>query len=196
MKAARKADITLIVLVSLVLTLIVISFWKGGLQLTLQGFIQAGHLLDTVWLRLLLGFTLGGLIQELIPHAIIAKWLGPNSGIKGILIGSYIAIILAGAPYVFLPVVASLYAAGAGVGPIISLLMGQSVLGIQTFITWQIPFLGIAIPLSKYIVCLFITPLVGLAGSVVFKLLIGLPETRIDSRSNLSDSRQKLGEKK
>lgn len=196
MKVLKNMDITLNILVSLVLIALAATFWKGGWQLTWLGLVQAGHVVETVWLRILIGFTLGGLMQVLIPHDIIARWLGPTSGIKGILIGSYTAIIFAGAPYVFLPVVASLYAAGAGVGPTIALLMGQSVLGLQTLITWQIPFLGVGIPLSKFIVCLFITPLVGFAGAAVFKLLTRLPDTGIKSYGNISNVGHKDGENK
>jgi len=175
-KVIKKPDITLIVLAAMVLIAVVAAFWKGGWQLTRLGLVQGGHLLGMVWLRLPLGFILGGLIQVLVPRTVISRWLGPTSGIKGILIGSYTAIILSGAPYVMMPVVASLYLAGAGAGPIIALLTGQTVLGLQNLIVWQIPFLGIGIPLSRFIVSLFITPLVGWAGSGTFKLLAKLPD--------------------
>ncbi len=173
MKVVKKADITLVILVALVLIGVAAAFWNGGWQLAGLGLVQTGRLIEKVWLRILLGFTLGGLIQVLIPRDIIARWLGPTSGIKGILIGSYTGIFMSGAPYVMLPVVASLYTAGAGAGPIIALVTGQSLISLQTLITWQIPFLGVGIPLSKFIVCLFIAPFVGFAGSIVFKLLAG-----------------------
>jgi uncharacterized membrane protein YraQ (UPF0718 family) len=100
---------------------------------------------------------------------LIAKWLGRTSGLKGILIGSYISIIMPGGPWVSFPVIASIYKAGAGVGPVIALLTGRSVLGIQMLVLWQIPFLGLEIPLAKYIACLVIPPIVGLAGAAVFR---------------------------
>jgi len=77
---------------------------------------------------------------------------------------------MSGGPFVILPVIASIYAAGAGVGPVISLLTG-GVLGLQGFIAYQIPFLGIRLALTRYIICLFIPPFVGLAGSAVYHLL-------------------------
>ncbi len=58
-EAARKLDTNLLILVALVLIAIAATFWKGGWQLTVFGFEQAGHLINTVWLRLLLGFILG-----------------------------------------------------------------------------------------------------------------------------------------
>ena len=135
-----------------------------------DGLVQAGRLFDSVWLRLLLGFTLGGLIRVLIPNAIVARWLGHTSGLKGIIIGSYLGILIPGGPFVFLPVTASIYKAGAGPGPIIALMAGRAMLGLNPLIVWQIPFLGLELPLARYIVCLFAPPLLGLAGTVVFRI--------------------------
>ena len=171
----KKLDTTLLILVALVGIAVAAAFWKGGWQLTILGLTQAGQLLNTVWLRLLLGFTLGGLIQVLIPRAVIAKWLGPTSGLKGILIGSYTGTIMSGAPYIMLPIVASIYRAGAGVGPIIALLTGQGLLGLQMLIVWQIPFFGMELPLARYIVGLFIPPFAGLAGAAVFRVMTRSP---------------------
>lgn len=114
--------------------------------------------------------TLGGFIQVLIPSSLIAGWLGPASGLKGILIGSYTGFFFGGGPYVILPVVAAIYKAGAGAGPVIALLAG-GVLSVQNLITWYIPILGIRLSVAKYIVAVFLPPLIGLAGGAVFQLL-------------------------
>ena len=163
-------DVALLILVALVFIAMVIAFWKGRWQLLISGFRQTASTFKSMWLRVLLGITFGGLIQVLIPGPLIAEWLGPASGLKGILIGSYVGIIMSGGPYVILPVIASIYAAGAGVGPVIALLTG-GLLGLQGFIAYQIPFLGIKLALSRYIVCLFVPPIVGLAGAAVYQLL-------------------------
>jgi uncharacterized membrane protein YraQ (UPF0718 family) len=90
---------------------------------------------------------------------------------KGILIGSYAGIIITGGPYVTLPVVASIFTAGAGVGPVIALLTSMNLISLPGLLTWAIPFMGVRLALSRYIVCLVIPPIVGLAGSVVYEFL-------------------------
>lgn len=167
----KKLDTTLLILLALVGITVAATLWKGGVDLTISGFTQAGKLLNTIWLRLLLGFTLGGMIQVLIPRNVIAKWLGPTSGLKGILIGSYTGTIMSGAPFVMLPIVASIYRAGAGIGPIVALLAGQGLIGLEMLIVWQIPFFGVELPLARYIVCLFIPPFAGLAGAAVYRVI-------------------------
>jgi len=163
-------DLAFIVLVALVFVAMIIAYLKGGWPLLFSGFKQTGNTFKSMWFRILLGITFGGLIQVLVPGPLVAEWLGPASGLKGILIGSYVGIIMSGGPYVILPVIASIYAAGAGVGPVISLLTG-GILGLQGFITYQIPFLGIKLAITRYIVCFFIPPIVGIIGSFVYQLL-------------------------
>ena len=176
-KLWNKLDKTLLFLVALLFIAVAATFWKGKWELTILGLTQTVQLINTVWLRLLLGITLGGLIQVLIPGALIAKWLGHSSGLKGILIGSYIGIILPGGPYINLPIIASIYRSGAGVGPIIALLTGRSMLGLNILLVWQIPFLGLEIPLARYIACLIFPPLAGLAGRAILALIGGaLPQ--------------------
>ncbi len=153
---------------------IVAAFWKGRWQLVISGFKQASRTVRLIWLRLLLGITLGGLIRVLIPSTLIAEWLGPASGLKGILIGSYTGLLMGGGPYVTLPIVASIYTAGAGVGPTIALLASTSLVSLQPLFTWQIPFLGTKIALIRYIVCLFIPPFIGLAGNAIYQLLTAI----------------------
>ncbi|MFC2040870.1 permease [Chloroflexota bacterium] len=176
-KSRAKLDKTLLLLVALVFIAVAATFWKGRWELTVLGLTQAGQLINTIWLRLLLGFILGGLVQVLIPAALIAKWLGRASGLRGILIGSYVGMIIPGGPYVSLPIIVSIYRSGAGVGPIIALLMGRAMLGLHILLVWQIPFLGVGIPLARYITCLLFPPLAGLAGKAIFEMVNGpIPE--------------------
>ncbi len=166
----KKLDLSFLILLALIFIAAAAVYWAGGYQRIGLGLGRSVHLIKIVWLRLLLGFILGGMLQVLIPHEIIAKWLGPTSGLKGILIGSYAGIFLSGGPFIRLPIIASIYRAGAGIGPVISLLTGN-VVAIQTPIVWEIPFLGVGITLSRYLVSLFIPPLAGLAGAVIYRLL-------------------------
>ena len=164
-------DITLLILVALVFLVIVTVLWKGQLRLIILGFKQAGRNLQSIWLRLILGFILGGLIKVLVPSSLIAEWLGPASGLKGILIGSYVGLILPGAPYIILPIIAYTYASGAGVGPVIAFLVSSQLVSLQTLFIWQIPFLGIKIALIRYVVTFFFPPLVGIAGGAIYQIL-------------------------
>ncbi|MFC2040869.1 permease [Chloroflexota bacterium] len=164
-------DIALLILVALVSIAVVTALRKGRLPLLILGFKRAVRNLQSIWLRLLLGFVLGGLIKVLVPSSLIAEWLGPASGLKGILIGSYVGLVVGGGPYITLPIIASIYAAGAGAGPIIAFLVSSPLVSLQGLLVWQIPFLGAKIALTRYAVGFFLPPLVGLAGGAVYQLI-------------------------
>jgi uncharacterized membrane protein YraQ (UPF0718 family) len=170
MKKTKSIDTSLIVLGVLIIAAIITAYVKGGWDLTSSGFMKSGHLLSIVWLRILLGFILAGFIQAVIPGDLVKKWIGSSSGIKGILIGSYGAIIATGSPYMWLPIVVSLYRAGAGVGPVLALVTARGVLSIQLLLVWQIPFFGAELAFSRYIPCLLVPPVVGLIGEYLFRL--------------------------
>jgi uncharacterized membrane protein YraQ (UPF0718 family) len=163
-------DAAFVVLLVLLALAVAAAWWKGRLPLVWAGLKQTGQTLRTMWFRILLGMALGGFIQVLVPNASIAEWLGPSSGLKGILIGSYIGLFVSGGPYVMMPVVASIYESGAGPGPVIALMSG-GLLSVQGLITWYIPLLGVRLSVAKYIICLFVPPLIGVAGGAVFQML-------------------------
>ena len=166
----RTANIPLLILGTLLIAAIAISLYRGGFQLTFAGILKAGRLLESIWLRMLLGFLLGGFVQAVIPRELVSKWLGSASGLKGIFLGSFGGIVSTGGPYVWLPVVVSIYKAGAGIGPVLALMTARGILSIQMLIVWQIPFFGVELSLARYIPCLFVPPVVGILGQYVFRI--------------------------
>ena len=169
-KNSRGLDIALLILIALVLAAFALSFWKGGWQLTFLSITKAGGLFEKIWFRLLLGFLLGGFIQVLIPRTLVSKWLGSGSGLKGILIASYVSMFATGGPFVWLPIVASIYRSGADIGPVLSLITARAILSLQMLVIWQIPFFGAELSLSRYIPCLLVPPIVGLLGRATFRI--------------------------
>ncbi|MBU1701819.1 MAG: permease, partial [Candidatus Eisenbacteria bacterium] len=62
---------------------------------------------------ILFAFILAGMIQVLIPSQTIGRWIGPESGTRGIFIGTLAGILTPGGPYVSFPIVAGLLRAGS-----------------------------------------------------------------------------------
>lgn len=162
-------DISLIILAALVVTALLTTFLKGGWPLVIDGFRKSYGTLLSMWWRVLLGILLGGFIQILIPRTLVAEWIGPASGVIGILIGSVAGMFITGGAFVIMPVIASIYTAGAAAGPIIALITAANLIRVQGLFVMEIPFFGTRIALSRYFICLFIPPLVGLAGSALIR---------------------------
>ena len=164
-------DISLIILVVLVLAALIATLFKGGWPLVMEGLRKSYGTLASMWWRVLIGILLGGFIQGLIPRAVVAEWIGPASGLTGILIGSVAGMVITGGAFVVMPIIASIYTAGAAAGPIIALITAANLVRVQGLFVMEIPFFGARIAISRYIICLFVPPLVGMVGGVIFRLI-------------------------
>ena len=107
-----------------------------------KGLNAAGSLLLEITPRMIAAFTLAGLFQALVPQELIVRWMGHDSGWRGLLIGMSLGGVTPGGPMTHFPVIASLYKMGVGVGPLVAYLSAWSLFGLQRVIMWEIPFLG------------------------------------------------------
>lgn len=164
-------DSSFIILFTLVASASIIAFWRGGWPLISAGLKSGVRNMKSMWWRVLSGILLAGFLQVLIPRTVIAEWIGPASGFTGVLVGSFAGMILTGGPFVIIPIIASIYASGAAEAPIIALLAAAQLTRVQGLFILDIPFFGTRIALLRYGLCLFIPPLVGLAGGTLFRLM-------------------------
>src|SRR3954449_1901423 len=79
--------------------------------------------------RVLAGCLLGGFIAEILPHDKVSRALGPNSGLKGLLIGTAFGAILPGGPFTAYPVAAALLTVGADFGATIAMVVSWTLIG-------------------------------------------------------------------
>jgi len=81
-------------------------------------------------------------LAELIPADAASAWIGPESGVTGILVASFAGGLMPGGPFVTFPLVLAFAKAGAGVAQMTALLTGWSILAIHRIVTWEYPLLG------------------------------------------------------
>jgi uncharacterized membrane protein YraQ (UPF0718 family) len=75
---------------------------------------------------LIFAFIIAGMVQVLLPKDLLNKWVGMESGIRGILIGTLAGGLTPGGPYVSLPIVAGLLKSGASPGTMVAYLTSWS----------------------------------------------------------------------
>lgn len=149
----------LVMLIFFALT-VLLSFITGGFPAILEGFKQSWGTVSNVWLLLLLAFGLSGFLQVLIPKDLISGYLGPGSGFRGYLIAWAVGAVTPGAPYVVLPIAASLLNTGAGIGQIMTMVLSASLGVAVTRIPYEIAFVGWRFTVIR-ILSAFILPLLG-----------------------------------
>ncbi|MDB5383374.1 MAG: hypothetical protein JWO26_3006 [Rhodospirillales bacterium] len=81
-------------------------------------------------------------LAELVPADIAEGWLGPESGLQGILIASVAGGFIPGGPFVSFPLVLTFTKAGAGVPQMAALVTGWAIYGVHRVIAWEVPVLG------------------------------------------------------
>jgi len=151
----------------LALILVSIGYFKGhhitGIQ---SGFKMAIEILPL----LLFSFIVAGMLRVLIPHELLAKLIGTESGIRGILIGTAAGACAPGGPFITLPIAAGLLRSGASIGTMVAFLTGWS---LWTFIRlpMEVGIMGWRFTLIRFISVCFFPPIAGLLAQMLTKII-------------------------
>jgi len=116
---------------------------------------------------LIFAFVIAGMIQVLLPRELIGRWIGTESGWRGILIGSLAGGLAPGGPYVSLPIVAGLLKSGAGVGTLVAFLTGWSLWAVGR-LPMELGLLGWKFTLIRLASVLVFPPLAGFIARLLF----------------------------
>jgi uncharacterized membrane protein YraQ (UPF0718 family) len=116
---------------------------------------------------LIFAFIVAGMVQVLLPTEILSKWVGNESGIKGIMIGAIVGGLAPGGPYVSLPIVAGLLKSGASVGTMVAFLTGWSLWAVGR-LPMEVGILGWKFTLIRLLSILIFPPIAGLIAHYFF----------------------------
>ncbi len=162
----RQMLIPTIIMGVIAIVLLFIGYQKGGGEHIL-GLKSAGNLLLQITPLLIFAFIIAGMVQYLVPTAIISKWVGTESGFRGILIGTLMGSLTPGGPYVSLPIAAGLLRAGAGIGTMVAFVTGWSLLSVAG-LPLQVGIMGWKFTLIRLACTFFFPPIAGLIANLFF----------------------------
>jgi uncharacterized membrane protein YraQ (UPF0718 family) len=168
-KDSKSMNMNSLILAIVAAILLVVAFFMGR-DLPLTGLLVGGR---TLWQNLpilLLGFAIAGLAQVLIPKEFISRWLGAESGFRGVLIGCVVGGLVPGAPYAIFPLVGAFYKAGAGMGAVVGF--------VSAWALWSVSRLPIEMALIepkaalvRYGVTFVVPPIAGLVANALAPIL-------------------------
>ena len=118
--------------------------------------------------RVLAGCLLGAFIAEILPHEKVARSLGPESGLKGLLIGTAFGAILPGGPFTVYPVASALLTVGADFGATIAMVVSWTLIGYGRAVAWELPIMGTDFTLRRIVISLPLPVLAGALGRLVY----------------------------
>lgn len=144
----------------LAVVLLVIGYLAGEGK-HLAGLKTAARMTLEILPLLLFAFIIAGMVQVLVPKELISRWVGAESGFKGILIGTFAGGFTPGGPYVSLPIVAGLLKSGAGIGTMVAFLTSWSLWAIAR-LPMEFGMLGWRFTVVRLAATFFFPPIAGL----------------------------------
>ncbi|MFH0768423.1 MAG: permease [Chloroflexota bacterium] len=156
-----------IIMAVLAIVFILFTYQKGGTPLLTVGFKDAGNMLLQIVPLLIFSFIIAGIIPLLIPRETISRWVGVESGWRGLLMGTVVGGLLPGGPYICLPMIAGLLRVGASVGTMVAMLFGWELLAF-TRLPLEVGILGWKFTLIRFACGFFFPPIAGLIANSLF----------------------------
>lgn len=166
-KGLFKMFLPTVVMGILAIGLLYLGYLRGGRE-HLKGLEISWNLLLDITPMLVFTFIIAGMIQVLVPAEIISKWVGHESGLRGILIGTALGSITPSGPFVSMPIAAGFMRAGAGIGTVVAFMTAWSLLGIARM-PIEVAIMGWQFTIIRLASGVFIFPIVaGLMANIFF----------------------------
>ncbi len=154
--------------------LFIIAYTRVGQKEAVSGVRSSFVLFVEILPLIVIAMIIGGLIQVIIPQAVIEQFLGTSSGIKGIVTGSVAGSVMPGPPYASLPIVASLLKSGAGTGPLVALVTAWALWRIN-LIPLEIAFIGPRFMAIRFLATFIFPILAGLIAQFIVMRFVASP---------------------
>lgn len=158
--------VPMIIMAVLAIVLLYIGYQRGEGE-HIAGLKNAYNMILQILPLLIFAFIVAGLVQVMIPKELMAKWVGSESGMKGIFLGALAGGLAPGGPYVSLPIVAGLIKSGASIGTMVAFLTGWSIWAVGR-LPMEIGILGWKFTLIRVISTLIFPPIAGFIAQLFF----------------------------
>jgi uncharacterized membrane protein YraQ (UPF0718 family) len=153
----------------LALATIVTAYFLGE-NLPLTGLKAGGKMFLSIFPLLIFAIIIAGMIQVLIPREFIIRYLGAESGFKGIMIGCVAGALTPGGPFVSFPIVASIWKSGAGIGTVVAFVTAWSLWAVGR-LPYEISLISPKFALIRFASTLIFPPLAGIIAQTFFSKL-------------------------
>jgi len=160
-------DRTTLFLIGVALVLAAVAWLLGGAPLALEGLVSGGRVLLSVIPLLLAAFLIAGLIQVLVTQDVVTRWLGTESGWRGIGLACLGGALIPGGPYVYYPIAAVLLKSGASLGVLVAFVTAKNLWSLSR-LPLEFALLGPQLTVVRFGLTLVIPPLLGFLADWLF----------------------------
>lgn len=146
------------------IVLIAVARRRGKVR---EGFITSWRMFMGVLPLLVLAFVLVGFIQVLLPKEMLQKWMGAESGWKGLFIGLAIGALIQGGPFGFFPLFGSVFRDNVSTGTAVAMITAWGMINVG-HLPYEMAFLGHRFVALKYSLYIALPVLAGFLAQLIF----------------------------
>jgi uncharacterized membrane protein YraQ (UPF0718 family) len=117
-------------------------YWRDGRDRFLEILGSDLGLFAEMLPKVLAGCFIGAFVALLLPRELVARWVGKDSGLLGLLVATIFGALLPGGPVTIFPVATAFLAVGADVGAAVAFITSWTLLGYTRALVWELPFFG------------------------------------------------------
>lgn len=158
---------TVLAMSGVTIILAVVGIIRQGPGIIIQALMAGGEMLIAVLPLLTAAFVLAGMVQVLVSRETINKWLGKDSGMKGIILGGIAGALVPGGPYIFYPIAASFLLSGAEIGTVITFVVAKNLWSLSR-LPMEVALLGPELTFIRFLVTLVFPVIIGVIANTFF----------------------------
>ena len=144
-------------------------YWRDGQERFLSILGGDVWLLGDMLPKVAAGCLIAAFVTMILPRETVARWVGQESGLAGLMIASAFGFILPGGPFTIYPVAGAFIAMGADAGAVVAFITSWTLLGYSRALVWELPFFGPHFVIWRLIEALPLPIVVGLIARAIVK---------------------------
>ena len=117
-------------------------YWRDGREHFLEIFGGDLTLFAEMLPKVLAGCLIGAFVTMILPRELVARWVGHESGLTGLLIAAFFGFLLPGGPITIYPVAGAFLVMGADAGAVCAFIVSWTLIGYTRALVWELPFFG------------------------------------------------------
>ena len=138
----RVVDWPTAILIAIVICAAAYVYWRDGAAQFLGVVWGDVDLFASMLPKVLAGCLIAAFITILLPRDRVSRWVGAESGVKGIRIATCAGIVLPGGPFAIFPIAGAFIAMGADIAAAVTLITSWTLLGLNRALVWEMAFFG------------------------------------------------------
>ena len=150
-----------------------IVFLRDGTQRFLEILTHDLNLFGSMLPKMAAGCLVSAFVTRLLPREVVARLVGTESGVLGLLIAMLMGVALPGGPITIYPVAGAFLGLGADAGTAIAFITAWNLLGYNRALIWEMPFFGSDFVFWRILVALPLPLIAGALARGVLGIIAG-----------------------